>query len=125
MFCCMRKIQDAHRIGPMQVKKVLQPEGPIADRTHLGGLHHLTVCSADVCARRGRFFLHVVVSLPEPVVPPSQNVIGVALGLTCPVVPSTRLFLGEKRWKEQERRIFRLRRKLQAKGSPSAKRYLK
>jgi IS605 OrfB family transposase len=82
-------------------------------------------CSADLCYRKGRFFLHIVVSLPEPTFNPTEEVIGVDLGLNRPAVTSTRRFLGEKRWKEQERRLFRLRRKLQAKGSKSAKRHLK
>jgi putative transposase len=40
-------------------------------------------------------------------------------------VSSARQFLGKKQWKEQERRTFRLKRKLQAKGTRSAKRRLK
>jgi putative transposase len=52
-------------------------------------------------------------------------VIGVDLGLNRPAVTSNRRFLGERRWKEQERRIFRLRRKLQKNGSKSATRHLK
>ena len=83
------------------------------------------VCSAELCYRKGRYFLHIVVSLPTPIVAPSQEVIGVDLGLNRPAVLSTRKFLGERRWKEQEHRIFRLRRKLQAQGSKSAKRHLK
>jgi putative transposase len=83
------------------------------------------VCSADLCFHHGRYFLHIVVSLPAPVVEPSEEVIGVDLGLTHPAVTSHRHFLGERRWKEQERRIFRLRRKLQSCGSKSAKRHLK
>lgn len=83
------------------------------------------VCSADLCFRKGRYFLHVVVSLPAPAVDPCEDVIGVDLGLIHPAVTSHRAFLGERRWKEQERRLFRLRRKLQAKGSKSAKRHLK
>jgi IS605 OrfB family transposase len=83
------------------------------------------VCSADLCFRHRHYFLHIVVSLPAPTITPSQEVIGVDLGLTRPAVTSTRTFLGERRWKEQERRIFRLRRKLQKKGTKSAKRHLK
>jgi IS605 OrfB family transposase len=82
-------------------------------------------CSADLCYRKGRYFLHIVVSIPEPAITPTENVVGVDLGLNRPAVTSSRQFLGERRWKEQERRIFRLRRKLQAKGSKSAKRHLK
>src|SRR6266566_5490162 len=83
------------------------------------------VCSADLCLRKGHYFLHIVVSLPPPLVAPSPEVIGVDLGLNHPAVTSTHDFLGEHRWKEQERRIFRLRRKLQSKGTKSAKRHLK
>jgi putative transposase len=83
------------------------------------------VCSADLCYRKGKFTLHIVVSIPEPNVEPSKEVIGVDLGLNRPAVLSNRHFLGERRWKEQERRIFRIRRKLQTKGTKSAKRHLK
>jgi IS605 OrfB family transposase len=83
------------------------------------------VCSADLCYHDGRYFLHIVVDLPAPNVPPSDEVIGVDLGLNHPAVTSNRHFLGERRWKEQERRIFRLRRKLQKRGTKSAKRHLK
>jgi IS605 OrfB family transposase len=83
------------------------------------------VCSADLCYRKGRYTLHVVVSIPDPVVAPSGEVVGVDLGLNRPAVTSNKHFLGERRWKEQERRIFRLKRKLQAKGTKSAKRHLK
>jgi putative transposase len=83
------------------------------------------VCSADLCYRKGRYTLHIVVSIPAPTLAPEQCVVGVDLGLNRPAVTSARQFLGDKRWKEQERRTFRLRRKLQAKGSRSAKRHLK
>ena len=83
------------------------------------------VCSADLCFRHEHYFLHMVVSLPAPIISASEEVIGVDLGLNRPAVTSTRTFLGERRWKEQERRIFRLRRKLQKKGTKSAKRHLK
>src|SRR5258708_7853438 len=65
------------------------------------------------------------VEIPSPSIPSTDEVIGIDLGLNHPAVTSNRQFLGEKRWKEQERRTFRLRRKLQAKGSRSAKRHLK
>ena len=83
------------------------------------------VCRAELCYRKGRFWLHVVVSIPAPIVEPAPTVIGVDLGETRPAVTSSRYFLGERRWKAQERRIFRLRRKLQAKGTKSAKKHLK
>jgi putative transposase len=83
------------------------------------------VCSADLCYRKGRYFLHIVVSLPAPTIASSKEVIGVDLGLNHPAVTSNHKFLGDRRWKEQERHIFRIRRKLQKHGSKSAKRHLK
>jgi putative transposase len=82
-------------------------------------------CSADLCSRRGHFMLHVVVDVPSPDISQTPDVIGVDLGETRPAVLSTRVFLGERRWKEQERRLFRLQRRLQARGTKSAKRHLK
>src|SRR5260221_5026498 len=92
---------------------------------HLKQYRGHKTCSADLCYRKGRYTLHIVVSLPEPSIPPTTTVVGVDLGLNRPAVTSNRQFLGEKRWKEQERRTFRLKRKLQAKGTRSAKRHLK
>ena len=82
-------------------------------------------CSADLIYRKGKWRLHVTVSVPKPAIPPSSTVIGVDLGLNHPAVTSQCQFLGERRWKEQEKRIFRLRRKLQSKGTKSAKRHLR
>jgi putative transposase len=82
-------------------------------------------CSADLCYRKGQFTLHSVVDLPAPQSSPTDEVIGVDLGMNRPAVTSTRQFLGERGWKEQERRTFRLKRRLQAKGTRSAKRHLK
>jgi putative transposase len=92
---------------------------------HLTAYVGYKTCSADLCHRNGRYTLHIVVSIPEPMVEPSKVVVGVDLGLNRPAVTSTRHFLGERRWKEQERRTFRLKRKLQAKGTRSARRHLK
>jgi putative transposase len=82
-------------------------------------------CSADLCYHKGKWTLHITVSIPAPDIAPTQEVMGIDLGLNRPAVTSNRQFLGERRWKEQERRIFRLRRQLQKKGSKSAKRHLK
>lgn len=94
---------------------------PIHAQKYIGS----KVCSADLCYRKGIWRLHVTVSVPEPAIAPSQEVIGVDLGLNRPAVTSNKHFLGERRWKERERRIFRLRRKLQAKGTKSAQSHLK
>lgn len=83
------------------------------------------IATADLCYRKGRYWLHVVVSLPDPDIAPVEEVIGVDLGLNRPAVTSKRHFLGGRHWKEVDRRNFRLRRKLQSKGTKSAKRHLK
>ncbi len=83
------------------------------------------IATADLIYRKGKFWLHVVVDVPLPVIPKGTEVIGVDLGMNRPAVTSKRQFLGSKHWKEVDRRYFRLRRKLQSKGSKSAKRHLK
>jgi putative transposase len=100
-------------------------ELPFTVPAHLQQYVGYKVCSADLCYHKGRYTLHIVVSIPAPDIAPSSDVVGVDLGLNRPAVTSNRHFLGEKRWKEQERRTFRLKRKLQAKGTRSAKRHLK
>jgi len=81
--------------------------------------------SADLCYRHGNYWLHIVVSLAAADIVASDEIIGVDLGLNRPAVTSKHDFLGERRWKEQERRIFRLKRHLQAKGTKSAKRHVR
>src|SRR5205807_326943 len=60
-------------------------------------------CTADLIYKKGRFYLHIVVDMPEPVIPPSGTVIGVDLGLNRPAVTSNRQFLGSRHWKEVDR----------------------
>ena len=81
--------------------------------------------TADLIYRKDKFWLHVVVSLPDPVIAENGAVIGVDLGLNHPAVTSKRKFLGSRHWKEVDRRAFRARRALQSKGTKSAKRHLK
>ena len=83
------------------------------------------VATADLVYRKGKYWLHVVVKVPDPDIPTNDEVIGVDLGLNRPAVTSKRQFLGNKHWKERDRKYFRIRRKLQSKGSKSAKRHLK
>jgi putative transposase len=81
--------------------------------------------SADLILRDGAWWLHVVVPVPTPDVQPTNEVLGVDLGLAHPAVTSNRQFLGKKRWKAVEGRRFKLRRALQKRGTKSAKRHLK
>ena len=81
--------------------------------------------SADLIFRKGRFWLHVVVTLPDVEFVPDGEIIGVDFGITRPAVASNNRFSGKRSWKNTERRYFRLKRALQSKGSDSAKRHLK
>ena len=81
--------------------------------------------SADLIFRKGRFWLHLVVTLPDTEFISNGEVIGVDLGITRPAVASNNRFFGKRSWKNTERRYFRLKRALQSKGSDSAKRHLK
>jgi len=83
------------------------------------------VASADLVYRKGKFRLHVVVDVPNPNIVSTADVVGVDLGIVRPAVTSDNHFFGQRRWKELENRIFRLRRKLQGKGTKSAKRHLR
>ncbi len=94
---------------------------PVYSAKYYGG----TVTTADLCYRKGQWWLHVVVQVGPPQVARSDEVIGVDLGLNRPAVTSTCQFLGHRHWKEVDRRYFRLKRKLQSNGSKSAKRHLK
>ena len=81
--------------------------------------------TADLVQKRGQWYVHVVVDVPAPDVAPTDAVIGVDLGVSRAAVTSDNRFHGQRRWRELEARDFRLRRKLQATGTKSAKRHLK
>ncbi len=81
--------------------------------------------TADLIGKRGRWYLHIVVTLPTPLLLASEASMGVDLGLAQPAVTSTPAFLGTARWKDIEGQRFKLKRQLQRKGTPSAKRHLR
>ncbi len=81
--------------------------------------------SADLIFRKGRFWLHLVVTLPDVEFALNGDIIGVDFGITRPAVASNNQFFGKRSWKSTERRYFRLKRALQSKGSDSAKRHLR
>jgi IS605 OrfB family transposase len=83
------------------------------------------VDSADLIQRKGKWWLHVVVTLPQPKVGASDAVVGVDLGLVRPAVTSNNRFLGKRAWKASEGRYFKLRRALQKRAMRSAKRHLR
>jgi putative transposase len=86
---------------------------------------NLPTDTADLIQRDNGWWLHVVVTLPEQEIAPTDQIVGVDLGLNRPAVTSHNRFLGKKVWKAIEGRLFHLKRALQKKGSRSAKRHLK
>ena len=94
---------------------------PAYDRPLMG----YPTTTADLIQKRGHWYLHVVVSVPTPDVRPTEVVVGVDMGVTRAAVGSDNRFHGARRWRELEARDVRLRRKLQAKGTKSAKRHLR
>ena len=83
------------------------------------------VCTADLILRDSGWWLHVCVDLPAPKVRENKKSIGVDLGINRPAVTSNRKFLGQRRWKDIEARIFRQKRDCQRRGTKSAKRKLR
>jgi IS605 OrfB family transposase len=81
--------------------------------------------SADLILRKGKLWLHAVLTLPDVPFEDSGEVIGIDLGLNRPAVVSTNSFHGPRHWRAIEQRTFRLRRSLQAKGTVRAKRRLR
>lgn len=81
--------------------------------------------SADLIRRPTGWWLNMVVTIDAPAIAPIGTVVGVDLGLNRPAVTSEAMFLGQRRWKDIEKRYFRLTRSLQSKGTKSAKRHLK
>lgn len=83
------------------------------------------VATADLMYRKGRFTLHVVIKLDDVEFTDNGQALGIDLGVCRPAVTSDGRLHGQKRWREVSKRRFRLKRKLQANGSKSAKRHLK
>jgi putative transposase len=82
--------------------------------------------SADLLKdRKGRWWLHIVMEIDTPVAAATAEVVGVDLGIATPAVDSKGSKYGADHWKEIEDRTFELRRRLQSKGTKSAKRQLK
>lgn len=100
-------------------------EFPVSLSDYAGKFRGLPTASADLVHRKGRWFLHVVVEEDAPDVAASGRVVGVDRGIRRPAVTSAGDYFGNPRWRAIEERLVSLRRRLQAKGTPSAKRKLK
>ena len=83
------------------------------------------VATADLMYHKGRFTLHIVLKLDDVLFVDNGLALGVDLGVCRPAVTSDNRFHGQRRWREVSKRRLRLKRKLQANGSKSAKRHLR
>ncbi|MBW4549690.1 MAG: transposase [Aphanocapsa sp. GSE-SYN-MK-11-07L] len=82
--------------------------------------------SADLLQdRKGRWWLHIVMEIKPPIAVATNEVVGVDLGIVTPAMDSRGSKYGSDDWKGVEDRTFELRRRLQSKGTKSAKRHLK
>lgn len=74
---------------------------------------------------KGRWWLHVVMEKATPELQLTEETVGVDLGIVNPATDNRGTFYGAKHWKNVEDKTFELRRRLQSKGTKSAKRHLK
>ena len=81
-------------------------------------------CSADLIKRSNGWFLHVVVAKEVAAYEDTGKAVGVDRGVKRPAVTSDGRFLGNPRWRAIEERLLALRRRLQGKGTRSARRHL-
>lgn len=85
----------------------------------------LGVVAADLVYSRGVWWLHCVTDSPKPTFTSNGQTVGVDRGVNKPAVTSDGRYYGERRWRAIEERKLALRRRLQSKGTRSAKRHLK
>lgn len=81
--------------------------------------------SADLVFKKGDWFIHIVMETETPALKLKEETLGVDLGVNVPAADSNGNFYGSTNWKTIEDKTFNLRRKLQSKGTKSAKRHLK
>src|SRR5262249_14634821 len=80
---------------------------------------------AELVYRKGNFYLHISITIPEPEVKQPQGSLGVDLGFNRVAVTSDRKFHTAKNIRHKKACYKRTRRSLQANGGKSAKRALK
>ena len=78
-----------------------------------------------VTNKKGKWILRLI--FEKKVVKPirTKNIVGVDRGIRHAAVSSTNKFIGNKKWREHERKLLSCKSKLQSKGTKSAKRHLK
>jgi IS605 OrfB family transposase len=99
-------------------------EVPLLFDRHSETFKGLKTCSADLVRKPKGWFLHVVVEKEVPDHESTNKTIGVDRGVKRSGVTSDGKFLGNPRWRAMEERLLALRRRLQGKGTRSARRHL-
>lgn len=100
-------------------------ELPVLFDKHSETFKGLKIRSADLVRKKKGWFLHVVVEKEVPDHVDTGNAVGVDRGVCRPAVMSDGKFLGDPRWRSIEERLLALRRRLQGKGTRSARRHLR
>ncbi|MFN3920491.1 MAG: RNA-guided endonuclease InsQ/TnpB family protein [Methylohalobius sp.] len=98
---------------------------PVVFDRHSETFKGLKTCSADLVRKPKGWFLHVVVEKEVPNHGYNGKTVGVDRGVKRPAVMSNGKFVGNPRWRAIEERILALRRRLQGKGTRSARRHLR
>src|SRR6516165_12795493 len=111
------------------VSLVVCPKGRITGRLQMSArmrtqLQEGELGSAELVYRKGNFYLHISITVPEPEVKQPQGSLGVDLGFNRVAAPSDRKFHTAKNIRHKKARYKRTRRSLQANGGKSAKRAL-
>src|SRR5215467_5739868 len=106
------------------------PKGRVTGRLQMSArmrnqLQQGELGSAELVCRKGNFYLHISITVPEPEVKQPQGSLGVDLGFSRVAVTSDNKFHTAKNIRHKKACYRRTRRSLQANGSKSAKRTLK
>jgi IS605 OrfB family transposase len=106
------------------------PKGRVTGQLQMSARMRKQLCqgelgSAQLVYRKGNFYLHLSITIPEPEVKQPQGSLGVDLGFSRVAVISDKKFHTAKNIRHKKVCYKRTRRSLQANGSKSAKRALK
>jgi putative transposase len=117
--------QDCH-----SASLTICPKGRVTGRLQMSARMRRQLCqgklgSAELVYRKGNFYLHISITIPEPEVKQPQGSLGVDLGFRRVAVTSDKKFHTAKNVRHKKACYKRTRRSLQANGSKSAKRALK
>ena len=86
---------------------------------------HGKVTTTDLILKKSGWWLNVSVKLDAPICEPTSGAIGIDLGIVHPAVSDRAQFFGKRAWVAVDRRLFELRRKLEAAGTKSARKHLR